>query len=539
MKQYWISLLLCVINVHFLFAQTVGIGTSSPHPSSILELNSTNKGLLVPRMTTTERNNIASPANGLVIYNTQTNRFELYNNSWTGLQPEFPAGTSVISDSMNNPALNALGYAYSGSFTQQFAIPAQPVSLPPYQWHKVNQGVQFNVGAPAAAIIDGYYGPIEPDLKDYPVVATPTEFVYFMQDSIYHYTPASDSWSGYPIPTKCIAGVWIGTEVLGWNGRDSIYKYNPSTRSITRLYRPLLSERKYFSLVWTGTEMIVWGGKHTDNTGTTTHFQNGAIYNPATNSWTALPATSFAARAYHSAVWTGTQMIIYGGETSVEKIGEFCPYNSHPVNNPCVDDAYDSIYTFNSLIIYTRSSNTWSAQTTHGSARSKHSAVWTGTEMIAFGGCDYLFYSVFQADWYSQYKLHNLVVWRTGFRFNPGTGVSTALPLATHGRYQHTAIWVGNNMKVIGGYNPEATPLVQTQHYSRIVNSWNIPDTLWGGVVKNVTPYAFYHDNKFYAFGRTLNGREQAYVRSENNTPINLSQAQPAITKNIFVFKKQ
>ena len=52
-----------------MFAQT-GIGTTSPHPSAQLDVSSNNKGLLTPRMTETERDAISSPADGLVIYQT-------------------------------------------------------------------------------------------------------------------------------------------------------------------------------------------------------------------------------------------------------------------------------------------------------------------------------------------------------------------------------------------------------------------------------------------------------------------------------------
>lgn len=50
--------------------QNVGIGTNTPHPTALLELYSTSKGLLIPRMTQAERNAISSPATGLLIYQT-------------------------------------------------------------------------------------------------------------------------------------------------------------------------------------------------------------------------------------------------------------------------------------------------------------------------------------------------------------------------------------------------------------------------------------------------------------------------------------
>ncbi len=72
------------------FAQ-VGIGTDTPNASSILELQSTDKGLLLPRLTTAERDLIASPVEGLTIYNTTTESLEVYvesSTSWTRLTAE-------------------------------------------------------------------------------------------------------------------------------------------------------------------------------------------------------------------------------------------------------------------------------------------------------------------------------------------------------------------------------------------------------------------------------------------------------------------
>ena len=60
---------------------SVGIGTTSPSTSAALEISSTSKGLLLPRMTTTQRNFIAQPPAGLVIYNTTTNTVQGYGGS--------------------------------------------------------------------------------------------------------------------------------------------------------------------------------------------------------------------------------------------------------------------------------------------------------------------------------------------------------------------------------------------------------------------------------------------------------------------------
>ncbi len=57
-------------------AQTA-IGGTSLDPSAMLDVQSDEKGLLIPRMTTSQRNGIGSPANGLIIFNTEENRLQI------------------------------------------------------------------------------------------------------------------------------------------------------------------------------------------------------------------------------------------------------------------------------------------------------------------------------------------------------------------------------------------------------------------------------------------------------------------------------
>lgn len=60
----------------------IGIGVSgNVNSSAALEVSSTSKGFLPPRMTTTQRNSIVAPSDGLVIYNSTTNRLNIRDNS--------------------------------------------------------------------------------------------------------------------------------------------------------------------------------------------------------------------------------------------------------------------------------------------------------------------------------------------------------------------------------------------------------------------------------------------------------------------------
>lgn len=75
-------LLLSLMTATGLYSQ-VGIGTITPDASSILDIESTTNGVLIPRMTLTQRDNILTPAEGLQIYNTTNNTSDIYSNgSW-------------------------------------------------------------------------------------------------------------------------------------------------------------------------------------------------------------------------------------------------------------------------------------------------------------------------------------------------------------------------------------------------------------------------------------------------------------------------
>lgn len=80
--------LLTLAIVPFLWGTTqaapgVGVGTDSPHASALLDVTSTVQGLLVPRLTTNQRDKIKNPAEGLVIYNTGDKQLQVYaDGAW-------------------------------------------------------------------------------------------------------------------------------------------------------------------------------------------------------------------------------------------------------------------------------------------------------------------------------------------------------------------------------------------------------------------------------------------------------------------------
>ncbi|WP_201981567.1 tail fiber domain-containing protein [Hymenobacter rubidus] len=97
---------------------SVGIGTT-PAASAALEVSSTTKGLLPPRLSTAQRNAIASPATGLVVYNTTTNRL----NTWNGTS--WDAALAATEQPYQNPSQ---AFAYTGT-VQTYTVPEGVTSL--------------------------------------------------------------------------------------------------------------------------------------------------------------------------------------------------------------------------------------------------------------------------------------------------------------------------------------------------------------------------------------------------------------------------
>ena len=79
--------------------RNVGIGTSSPDGSAMLDVKSTDKGMLVPRMTSAQRTGISSPATGLLVFDMDNASFWYYDgSSWADLS----AASASLDDAYNN-----------------------------------------------------------------------------------------------------------------------------------------------------------------------------------------------------------------------------------------------------------------------------------------------------------------------------------------------------------------------------------------------------------------------------------------------------
>lgn len=190
------------------------------------------------------------------------------------------------------------------------------------------------------------------------------------------------------------------------------------------------SARDLHSAVWTGTEMIVWGGRQTDAR------MSGGRYNPALDQWTGM-STAGAPRFHSSGgsggqtVWTGSEVLAWHGyEAGTPVSGRY---------NPSV--------------------NQWRPMSTvsEPSARRLFPVVWTGTEMIIWGGCDQL-----------------STAFGTGARYNPSADRWTAMSTvgAPSGRCQHAAVWTGSELIIWGGMATGGTDMRTGARYDPVNDTW-------------------------------------------------------------------
>ena len=243
-------------------------------------------------------------------------------------------------------------------------------------------------------------------------------------------------------------------------------RLGPETQWEARNNTGAPSARSGSKAVWTGNEMIVWGGLIVSGSVYIGTAGDGGRYNPTTDSWSAMQSTNApAARLGHSAVWTGSEMIIWGGTNSNAILNDGGRYN------PLTDN--------------------WTAiqMTNAPSIRRYHNAVWTGSEMLVWGGDNGSIslndggrYHPTTDTWAAIQSTnapaartshsavwtgYEMVVWggknsdgylNTGGRFNPADNswTATQTTAAPSARYTHSAIWTGIEMIVWGGYDGRA-----------------------------------------------------------------------------------
>src|SRR5947208_1409060 len=81
MKKKYFVFVFCILFSRLLIAQSVGINNNAPDSSAILDVKSSDKGMLIPRTSSTSRVAIVNPAKGLLLYDTTTSSFWFYSGA--------------------------------------------------------------------------------------------------------------------------------------------------------------------------------------------------------------------------------------------------------------------------------------------------------------------------------------------------------------------------------------------------------------------------------------------------------------------------
>ena len=143
--------------------------------------------------------------------------------------------------------------------------------------------------------------------------------------------PARRGWSWAPpaplrVPRGGMSVVAGGDEAIVWGGATKAApaldgrgaRYDPLRGRWQRVAPAPIAPRAFHSAVWTGARMIVWGG--TGAPYLPGHkrrlLADGAAYDPRRDRWRAIPTGPLRPRSGQVAVWTGSRMIVWGGEVA-------------------------------------------------------------------------------------------------------------------------------------------------------------------------------------------------------------------------------
>jgi hypothetical protein len=320
-------------------------------------------------------------------------------------------------------------------------------------------------------------------------------------DSGGRYDPALDQWTptfsqNAPPARQAASSVWTGNVMIVWGGLKGEEpvatggRYDPTTDSWTPTSEsPLNRSRVYHTAVWTGSRMLIWGGEPCPAAA-----DKGTSYDPISDTWAGINFfTEPAPRRRHTAVWTGSRMVVWGGllcnaPASVTESGSrydpaantWSPTAS--TGAPSARQSHTGVWTGTSMIVwgggdetgstlvnsggrYDPVSDVWSTTRKQGApaARRDHTAVWTGSSMIVWGGTA-------GADL------------DTGGRYDPAADqwAATSTTNAPSPRVGHAAVWADSVMVVWGGDTSAVGTIDSTNtggRYNPVANVWTPTST--------------------------------------------------------------
>ena len=256
------------------------------------------------------------------------------------------------------------------------------------------------------------------------------------------YDPSGDSWSlistvNAPAARSGHAAVWTGDRMLLWGGFGSSYlgtggAYSPASLAWSALAtNGAPAGRDGHVGVWTGARLLIWGGLNGGGL-----LADGSSYDLTGGAWTPLPVPNApSARHFPTAVWANDRMIIFGGQGAGGAVGTGAAL---PFTGGITPGVWQTLPALNAP-----------------SARSGHTAVWTGSKMLIWGGA----------------AGGTLV--GNGAAYDPSTDSWAVLGSvgAPTARFGHVAVWTGSEMLVFGG-ETAAGPVSNGAAYNPSNGKW-------------------------------------------------------------------
>lgn len=191
------------------------------------------------------------------------------------------------------------------------------------------------------------------------------------------YDPSFDAWRVLPpspiAPPDWSNAVWAGTEMVVWGGTGACegcppwsggFALDPGSGRWRELPDAPIGQRANFQAAWAGRELIVWGGQAGPGTEA-----DGAAFTTSTDRWRRLGPSPLDGRYWASAAWTGRAMVVWGGYDAYAGEGQGV-FGDGAAYDPRAD-AWDEV------------------SGAPLSPRCNHSAVWTGTLMVIWGGTEH------------------------------------------------------------------------------------------------------------------------------------------------------
>ena len=399
-------------------------------------------------------------------------------------------GGVVMSDDPTNASLAAQGYV---------RMPNAEMTLAAEKWTKLNPP------AANAEFISGHYRELSVNSGSELIVFRfdPTINNYYTMSlvEVMRYNPTTGQWSQGAVPPQDVVGqgctaVWTGSQVILWGGEETpiintdegpqavqyvnttnVLVYTPASDQWTAIAGTgaIPQGRRLHSAVWTGSRMVVWGGEGivdrvfdsvfwgVDHTYIREDLNTGAAFDPASGAWTALSTHGAPSpRRGQAGVWTGSRMLIQGGTQNNRE--------------PFIGDYHVELYAtnvFHDGASYNPANDTWAPIRSDGTspAEAFAQAVWTGNEMVVYGG-EYVYYVYsYDPNYLDPYYAYwDWVPYPIAYSYNPtndwwtyrgspdGTGPNM------YGRTHGTLAWTGSEVIAFGG---EGRAQVSWNHYAR------------------------------------------------------------------------